>query len=100
MNHCATWRQVGAWIPIADWLARFGMPAIVTTDRGTQFTSAVLTSTCTGLGIEHVLTTAFHPKSNRMVERMHLQIKDGLCVCGAGLAWHSHLHPSIKYFEI
>jgi len=53
---------------IANWVACFGMPAFVTTDSGTQYTSAVWASTCTHLGIEHMLTTAFHPQSNGMVE--------------------------------
>jgi hypothetical protein len=62
---------------IANWVALVGVPSTVTTDRGTQFPSAVWTSAFTQLGIKHVvLTTAFHPQSNRMVERVHRQIKD------------------------
>jgi transposase InsO family protein len=76
---------------IANWVARFGVPATVTTDRGTQFTSALWTSACTSLGIKHVLTTAYHPQSNGMVERLHSQLKDALRARGAGPAWHSHL---------
>ncbi|MFN9940087.1 MAG: DDE-type integrase/transposase/recombinase, partial [bacterium] len=51
---------------ISSWVARFGVPGTVTADRGTQFTSALWSSTCTGLGIKHVLTTAYHPQSNGM----------------------------------
>jgi len=76
---------------IANWVARFGVPGTVTTDRGTQFTSALWSSTCTSLGIKHVLTTAYHPQSNGMVERVHRQIKDSLRARGAGPTWHSHL---------
>jgi transposase InsO family protein len=75
----------------ANWLAGFGVPAKVTTDRGAQFTSALWTGTCTSLGIKHVLTTAYHPQSNGMVECMHRQIKDALFARGAGPTWHSHL---------
>jgi hypothetical protein len=46
---------------------------------------------CKRLGIQHVLTTAFHPQSNRMVERVHRQIKDALRAHAAGVEWHSHL---------
>ncbi len=63
---------------IAGWVARFGVLGTVTTDRGTQFTSALWSSTCTSLGIKHVLTTAYHPQSNGMVERVHRQLKDAL----------------------
>jgi transposase InsO family protein len=76
---------------IYSWVARFGVPGTVTTDRGTQFTTALWSSTCTKLGIKHVLTTAYHPQSNGMVERMHRQLKDALRARGAGPAWHSHL---------
>ncbi len=76
---------------IANWVARFGMPAIVTKDRGAQFTSSLWTAACTSLGIKHVLTTAYHPQSNRMVESVHRQLKDALRACGVGPAWHSHL---------
>ncbi len=55
---------------ISSWVARFGVPGTFTTDRGTQFTSALWSSTCTSLGIKHVLTTAYHPQSNGMVERV------------------------------
>jgi transposase InsO family protein len=76
---------------ISSWVARFGVPETVIKDRGTQFTSALWLSACTSLGIKHVLTTAYHPQSNGMVESVHRQLKDALCARGAGPAWHSHL---------
>jgi transposase InsO family protein len=41
--------------------------------------------------LKHILTTAYHPQSNGMVERVHRQIKDNLRARGAGSTWHSHL---------
>ncbi len=76
---------------IANWVARFDVPATVTTDRGAQFTSTLWTSACTSLGIKHVLTTAYHPQSNGMIERLHGQLKDALQARRAGAALHSHL---------
>jgi hypothetical protein len=76
---------------IANWVARFGVPATVTMDRGAQFTSTLWTAACTSLGIKHVLTTAYHPQSNGMVERVYRQLKDALRARGAGPVWHSHL---------
>ncbi len=76
---------------IANWVAHFGVPATVTTDRGTKFTSALWSSTCTRLDIKYMFTTAYHPLSYRMVECMLRQIKDARRACGAGPAQHSHL---------
>jgi hypothetical protein len=56
---------------IANWEAHFGMPATVTMDKSAQFTSALWSAACTSLGIKHVLTTAYYPQSNRMVEHVH-----------------------------
>jgi hypothetical protein len=62
---------------IANCVAHFGMQAIVTTDRGSECTSAVWTFTCTRQGIQHMLNNIYHPqsKSNRMVERVHSRPK-------------------------
>ena len=76
---------------ITEWVARFGVPQAVTTDRGTQFTGAAWCSMCSQLGITHITTTAFHPQSNGLVERFHRQLKDGLRARGAGAAWAEHL---------
>jgi transposase InsO family protein len=76
---------------VSGCVARFGVPATVTTDRGTQFTSATWAGLCQQLGMEHVLATSFHPQANGMVERVHRQIKDALRARAAGAAWHGHL---------
>jgi transposase InsO family protein len=52
---------------IAGWIARFGVPTHVTSDRGVQFTSAFWAAIMSRLGISHKLTTAFHPQSNGAV---------------------------------
>ncbi len=76
---------------VATWVARFGLPSQVTTDRGTQFTSGTWGAWCAAQGVHHITTTAFHPQSNGMVERLHRQIKDALCARGAAAAWQDHL---------
>jgi cleavage and polyadenylation specificity factor subunit 1 len=76
---------------VAAWVARFGVPECITSDRGPQFTSAVWSALCAKLGMSRSLTTAFHPQSNGMVERAHRQLKDALRARAAGHDWPLHL---------
>jgi len=86
-----TTAQVVADAFVQLWVARFGVPAKVTTDRGAQFLSGVWACLCKSLGMKHVKTTAYHPQANGMVERLHRQIKEGLRAREAGTAWLEHL---------
>jgi transposase InsO family protein len=76
---------------ITTWVARYGVPAQITSDRGPQFTSARWTSWCKEKGILHTPTTAFHPQANGMVERLHRQIKDAVRAREGSRAWADHL---------
>ena len=48
---------------VATWVAHFGVPSILTTDRGVQFTSATWAGWCGDYGVQHITTTAFHPQA-------------------------------------
>ncbi len=76
---------------ITTWVARFGVPAVITSDRGTQFTSQVWSILCRKLGIIHTTTTAYHPQSNGLVKRAHLQVKEGLKTRLASHEWPAYL---------
>lgn len=60
---------------ISGWVARFGCPNTITTDRGRQFESQLFKSICSLIGATHRPTTAYHPACNGMVERLHRQLK-------------------------
>jgi cleavage and polyadenylation specificity factor subunit 1 len=66
-------------------VARFGVPFTVTTDRGTQFTSAVWACLCRTMNIKHMLTSAYHPQPNGLVERFHRSFKASLARHGRSL---------------
>ncbi len=69
------------------WVSRYGVPAVITSDRGAQFTSSL----CSLLNIQHNQTTAYHPQSNGMVERFHRRLKDALRARCAAANWVGHL---------
>jgi transposase InsO family protein len=46
---------------ISDWIDRYWKTAIITSDRGSQFTLALWASTCQQQGVSHNTTNAYHP---------------------------------------
>lgn len=63
---------------ISGWIARFGIPLRITTDRGRQFESQLFNQLNEALGVQHFRTTAFHPQSNGIIERWHRSLKVAL----------------------
>ena len=63
---------------LVHWVARFGIPDTVVTDRGAQFTSKTWKRTLMRLGAKVTTTTAYHPQANGMVERFHRTLKAAL----------------------
>jgi len=76
---------------ISQWVARFGVPARLTSDQGAQFTSALWARLCDVIGTHHNTTTAYHPQSNGMVERAHRRLKEALKARMAAADWPQHL---------
>jgi transposase InsO family protein len=70
---------------------QFGVPAIITLDRGAQVTSSIWDALCSKLGVKHSTTMAYHPQSNGLVERAHRQLKEALKSRLAGATWLDHL---------
>ena len=76
---------------VSGWVARFGVPAVMTSDRGAQFTSEFWSELCRLLGTSHNTTTAYRPQANGLVERFHRRLKEALRARLAGADWMSHL---------
>ena len=60
---------------VESWVARFGCPSRITTDRGRQFESQLFRALAQLIGAQHFTTTAYHPAANGLVERLHRQLK-------------------------
>ena len=63
---------------ITHWIAQFGVPSSVTTDRGRQFESSLYRALTNLLGCKSIRTASYHPASNGLVERFHRQFNASL----------------------
>lgn len=75
---------------VSGWIARFGCPAHVTTDRGRQFESQLFKAIASILGTTQHRTTAYHPAANGMIERLHRQLKAAI-MCHNNSSWSETL---------
>ena len=73
------------------WIARFGVPAELTSDRGSQFTSELWATLSQLNGTRLHRTTAYHPQSNGIVERFHRHLKSALMARLTGPDWIDEL---------
>ena len=63
-------------------VASFGIPSSITTDRGSQFSSALWQQLLKTWNIKAHFTTAYHPAANGLVERFHRRLKEALIALG------------------
>lgn len=63
---------------IKSWIAIFGLPITITSDQGSIFKSAEWKNFVEKFQIQHNFTTAYHPRANGIVERMHRTLKESL----------------------
>ncbi|BHF62300.1 hypothetical protein SprV_0200528200 [Sparganum proliferum] len=80
-----------AMVILTHWISTFGVPATLTTDRGSQFQSSLFREFTKLLGCAHITTTAYHPASNGLVERLHRQLKSALMSQTESAAWGVNL---------
>ena len=75
-------------------MARFGVPADISSDRGVQFTSGLWSAMAEVLCPKVHHTSAYHPQSNGLVERFHRHLKMSLRARLTGLARWMNCHGS------
>jgi transposase InsO family protein len=60
---------------LLGWIARFGVPAEIKHDQGTQFESSLFKEVAKIFGTKTSHTTAYHPQSNGAIECWHRPLK-------------------------
>uniref|UniRef100_A0AAR2L1R3 Integrase catalytic domain-containing protein n=1 Tax=Pygocentrus nattereri TaxID=42514 RepID=A0AAR2L1R3_PYGNA len=53
----------------------FGLPKVVQTDQGSNFTSKLFNQVSKMLGIKHEMSSPYHPESQGALERFHQSLK-------------------------
>ena len=76
---------------VSSWIARFGVPRIITSDQGSQFESLLFRELSNLLGNPKIRTSTYHPQSNGMVEKFHRHLKTALKAATNAKNWTSNL---------
>ena len=56
---------------LVEIFTRNGIPKVLLSDQGSQFTSKVMGELCKCFGIDKIVATTYFPRSNGVVERLH-----------------------------
>ena len=60
---------------LISFFTRFGLPKIVQSDQGSNFTSKLFRDQLSALGIDFITSSAYHPQSQGALERFHQTLK-------------------------
>jgi len=74
---------------LVNFFSHFGLPQEIQSDQGTNFMSGIFQQVMKELGIEHTISSAYHPESQGALERFHQTLKNMLrCYCtDSGKNW-------------
>ncbi len=80
------------WKAMSQFISVFGIPKIIQTDRGTNFTSRMFAQVLQQLHVNHHKSSAYHPESQGAFERFHQTLKQLLrAYCNElNKDWDSH----------
>ena len=82
-------------------IAVFGSPAKLLSDRGANFTSALVEELCSAFGIQKYRTTAYHTQCNGQVERFHQTLfrMIGKLLRDKKAQWEQHLPELLQAYN-
>ena len=76
---------------LSVWVARFGSPSDIPSDRGPQFVSELWSALARSLGTQVHRTTSYHPQANGLCERFHRSLKASLRAALTDASWVDRL---------
>ena len=82
-------------------IAVFGAPTKLLSNRGPNFTSALVEELCTAFSIQKCRTTAYHAQCNGQVEHFHQMLfcMIGKLVCDKKAQWEQHLPELLQAYN-
>lgn len=83
---------------VREWVSRYSAPLYVITDRGSNFESELIYEISELIGFLKIRTTAYHPQTNGLVERMHQTFKTILRT--ADRSWYDALPSALLALRI
>ena len=111
IDHCSGWAEAfplrdktnqSVWDAFTNgFLARHGVPEVLITDNGGEFTALEWERYLKQLGIDHHRTTPVHPQSNGRTERFNRTLKEMLqkLVNNASEKWESQLNTALLAYR-
>ena len=76
---------------VQSWVSLFGSPSYIYCDRGAQFTSALWRKLALFLGSQLHHSTAYHPQTQGLVERINRTLKTALKCAESPTDWYDNL---------
>ena len=87
---------------IRDWLTIFDVPAVICSDRGSQFVGTWFKTMCKHMGIRHAKTVAYHSRSNGRAEVAGRQMFERFCqlhIDEPGRNWYNSLWRVLQAYH-
>ena len=82
-------------------IAVFGVPTKLLSNRGANFTSALVEELCSAFGIQKCRTTAYHAQCNGQLEHVHQMLFHmiGKLSCDKKAQWEQHLPELLQDYN-
>jgi hypothetical protein len=77
-------------------ICRYGAPKIILTDQGSHFKNKMIKELCDKFGIQHRLSSPYHPQTNGLVERFNRTLTTMLAKTNDIFNWDLHI-PSVLF---